>query len=216
MKSQDILLLLKLVAIERATTSWGGVRDPTYEYAALPGAVGWIDAKLEFPSSHVEQLLDQALSTRGLAESTGISKSEVSNAVSRCIRSGLAKHSKKTGKLTANSRALFGLICHGAKYFFPASIGPSARGIPTGSSAPIIKDKLKSADGGTSFVWEDSLGKEVGVSVSPIYKSVPYAVRRDRDLYAMLALVDCIRLGREREVAVAQEVLKKYLLVGGE
>ena len=45
-----------------------------------------------------------------------------------------------------------------------------------------------------------------GVAVSPLYKSAPEAAQRDPQLYAALAYVDAIRLGRarERQVAVSE------------
>lgn len=210
MKSQDILLLLKLVSIQRSTASYG-VKDASRDYMRLPDQYrGWEDRLSNEGPSYMAVVLDDALSARGLADSTGISKSEVSNALKRCTRVGLAKVSRKTGRPTANTRALGDFIVYGLRYVFPPSIGTSARGIPTGISAPIVKDKLLSSST-ESYVWEDRLGREVGTSVSPLYRSVPYAVRRDPDLYAMLALVDSIRMGMQRESKVAEGILRRYL-----
>lgn len=210
MKSQDILLLLKLASIERATASHGAVWDVSRGYLQLPDKFrGWED-RLYGEDHPRESFQEDALSVRGLSEATGISKSEVSNAIRRCTSVGLAKTSRKTGKLSANAQALFGLICNGIKYIFPASVGSMARGVPTGISAPIVKDKVFSSTD-QSYVWEDPLGREMGLSVSPIYKSVTYAVRRDPDLYAMLALVDSIRIGQEREARIAKETLARFL-----
>lgn len=41
--------------------------------------------------------------------------------------------------------------------------------------------------------------------------SVPCAARQDEALYAMLALVDAIRLGNEREASLARTLLEHYL-----
>jgi hypothetical protein len=40
---------------------------------------------------------------------------------------------------------------------------------------------------------------------------VPYAVRRDPELYALLALVDAIRLGNPREANLAADLLKAQM-----
>jgi len=57
-------------------------------------------------------------------------------------------------------------------------------------------------------VWPDPHGNLNGVTVSPLYKSVPYAARRDEKLYQLLAAVDGLRIGRVRERAVATSFLQ--------
>ena len=88
---------------------------------------------------------------RGLEESTGISKSEVSSALKRCFAVGLAKPERKTN------------------------------------------------------------GTDSGQSVEPLFKTVPKAIAQDKNLYAMLALVDAIRLGNEREASLARKMLQQFL-----
>ncbi|WP_258529076.1 transcriptional regulator [Xanthomonas oryzae] len=152
---------------------------------------------------------------RGLEESTGISKSEVSQALRRCTEVGLVVAERGSGIPRANTRALLGFVLlgfvlNGLKYVFPARPGPIVRGIPTAHAAPVLVDRLLSS-GQHIYVWEDGYGSAQGQRVAPLYKSVPRAVRRDAELYAMLALVDAIRLGRERESALAGSVLTQYL-----
>lgn len=45
----------------------------------------------------------------------------------------------------------------------------------------------------------------------PLFKSAPYAVRQDAELYALLALVDAIRIGQPRERNLAIKLLGKHL-----
>lgn len=175
MKSQDIVLLLKLVSLERQA-----------------------------------QVAAEAFSMRGLEESTGISKSEVSAALKRCFAVGLAKPERKSGVPHANSKALYEFIAYGLKYVFPARAGAIVRGIATSHAAPVMAGKLMSA-GEHIYVWPDAKGKEKGQSVEPLFKSVPKAVAQDEDLYAMLALVDAIRLGNEREASMARKLLQQFL-----
>jgi len=207
MKSQDILLLLKLVSLERRQSvpvagdkaalgipdDWHGWAGPATQETAM--AAG---------------LSDDAFSVRGLEESTGISKSEVSQALRRCTEVGLVVPERGSGIPRANTRALLGFVMNGLKYVFPARPGPIVRGIPTAHSAPVLANRLLSA-GEHIYVWEDGYGSDQGQRVEPLYRSVPRAVRRDAELYAMLALVDAIRLGRERESALAGSVLTQYL-----
>lgn len=181
MKGQDILLLLKLVSLERQQ-----------QEAAASG----INA--------------DAFSMRALEESTGISKSEVNGALRRCYDVGLAKPERKTAIPRTNTKALYEFIVYGLKYVFPVRIGTIGRGIPTAHAAPVLAGKLLSG-GEFIYVWEDAHGKSQGLIVPPLFKTVPKAARQDDELYAMLALVDAIRLGSEREAGLAKKLLAEYL-----
>ncbi len=44
-----------------------------------------------------------------------------------------------------------------------------------------------------------------GSSIMPLFKSVPEAAHKDERLYEMLALVDAIRLGNQREANLARD-----------
>lgn len=207
MKSQDILLLLKLVSLDRQLASPAPMSRVN---RGIPDDwQGWMDISLvEEGDAKIAE--DEVYSVRALEESTGISKSEVSGALRRCIRVGLAKADRHTGYPRTNTRALLGFILHGIKYVFPAQPGSLVRGIPTAHAAPVLMGSLLSA-GEQASVWEDARGSFLGMRIEPLYKSVPHAVRRDAELYAMLALVDAIRLGQERESGLAGKRLEQYM-----
>jgi hypothetical protein len=193
MKGQDLLLLLKLVSLSRAESPW----------AALDRVESGTSAESisEYPDPY---------SVRALEESTGISKSEVSGSLRRCAALGLLKPARGTGQPQVNTRELYDVLAHGLKYFFPARPGALRRGIPSAFAAPVLAGKLMTA-GEHIYVWEDGLGKELGQRVEPLYKSVPYAVRKDPELYALLALIDSIRLGQAREAGLARQMLEQRL-----
>ena len=149
-------------------------------------------------------------SMRALEQSTGISKSEVSNALNRCIAAGLAKLGRNSALPQVNTRALNEFLAHGLKYVFPVRPGPIVRGLATAHAAPVLAGRLLSG-GEHIYVWEDALGSDMGQSIEPLFKSVPSAVRQDEALYAMLALVDAIRLGNEREASLAKTLLTQQL-----
>ena len=207
MKSQDILLLLKLVSLERQQGA--SVPGNRAELGIPDDWRGWARLPAEEAETPVA-VAEDAFSVRALEESTGISKSEVSGSLRRCLDVGLARAERGSGVPRANTRALFGFVTHGLKYVFPAQPGPLVRGIPTAHAAPVLAGRLLSA-GEHIHVWEDAFGSVQGQRVDPLYKSVPRAVRRDAELYAMLALVDAIRLGQEREAALAGKLLGQYL-----
>ncbi|BAU58724.1 hypothetical protein HH1059_20220 [Halorhodospira halochloris] len=161
------------------------------------------------PGLDDDQLLSR-YSVRALAEETGISKSQVSLALQRCLEVGLVRKERSTGVPRANVRALLKFIVHGVRYVFPAKPGEITRGIATTFAAPVLEGQLYSA-GELPMVWPDARGNSKGQAIEPLFKSVPFAVRRDPELYAMLALVDAIRLGHPRESKVAAERLAEYL-----
>ncbi len=176
MKSQDILILLKLVSLHH-----GGKTQP------------------------------EDFSVRAIAGATGISKTEVSASLNRSIDVGLAKYERKSQLPITNSKVLLDFIVSGVRYVFPANPGPVERGLLTGFDADGLKGLLSTV-GDYHYVWSDVEGKDKGQVVSPLYKTAPFAARHDPELYQSMALVDAIRLGESREVAVAKDELKKRLL----
>jgi hypothetical protein len=51
-----------------------------------------------------------------------------------------------------------------------------------------------------------------GLTISPLYPTVPAAARHDPMLYELLALVDALRVGRAREQTLAREMLARRLM----
>ncbi|SDF88040.1 hypothetical protein SAMN05216337_108219 [Bradyrhizobium brasilense] len=183
MKSQDVVILLKLVSLEH-----GERGHPR------------LDVHREDP-----------FSVRGLGASLGISKTEVNASVNRSIASGLAVKDRNSGRPKPNRRNLCNFIVHGLKFVFPARPGAMTRGVPTAFAAPSLKSLLISA-GEYIYVWPFAKGKIQGQSLEPLFKSVPEAVQKDERLYEYLALVDAIRIGNQRETGVAVERISERLL----
>jgi len=203
MKSQDIFLLLKLVAVAKHQ-----------QEASLPlGNISWQDWVIDGRvSERVQNLSKQdranAYSMRSLAQETGISKTQVSLALQRCYDSGLLKKDRKTALPKVNTPALLDFIIYGLRYVFPVKVGELTRGVSTGLAAPVLQGQLMTA-GDLPPVWPDAQGKTKGVSVVPLYRSVPQAVRRDWRLYTYLALIDAIRVGLPRERNMAAKHLRQ-------
>jgi len=202
MKSQDILLLLKLHSIELHTSM----------KKASDAHVARLIEELEEPSFHgwgeedTPKAIIDYISVRNLSLSTGIGKTEVGNIINRCIHSGIAFKNRRTGNPAVNRKALAEFLIYGAKFVFPATLGKMTRGIPTSFSAPVMDGKIFST-GETKMVWPDPFGREKGETLEPIYKSVPMAVKRDLVLYELLALFDVIRTGNPREAGVASDMI---------
>ncbi|SDO98407.1 hypothetical protein SAMN05216196_11516 [Lutimaribacter pacificus] len=187
MKSQDIVILLKLVSLQEQEDS--GLLDDA------DGVSG----------------REEPFSVRGLGASLGISKTEVSASLNRSLESGLATKDRKSGRAKPSRRNLYEFIAHGMKFVFPVKPGSMSRGLPTAFAAPMLEGQLMSA-GEDIYVWPYAQGNERGQSIEPLFKSVPEAAKSDERLYEYLALVDAIRLGKQRESNLAAERLKERLL----
>jgi len=211
MKSQDVGLLLKLECLHKR------------EKGILPSLdSNWIDWEENTIGGDVEQhgFFHQSMnaddyiinqySTRSLALSTDISKSQVNLALRRCFDVGLAKRDRHSGLPRVHTKALLEFIVYGLKYVFPTKLGAVTRGITTSLAAPILEGKLIST-GDLLPVWPDAQGKTKGQTVEPLFKSVTYAIRRDAELYALLALVDAVRIGQPRERNLATDLLAERL-----
>jgi hypothetical protein len=138
-----------------------------------------------------------------LAYELGISASEVHAGVKRATEASLMRLEDGWG--TPDPDALEELLIHGVKYVFTPVHGRLTRGMPTSFAAPPLSRVLAPPQEPPP-VWPDAEGEMRGYEFSPLYKSVPYAARRDVKLYELLALVDAIRGGAqaERELAIRE------------
>ncbi|MCU0883225.1 MAG: hypothetical protein MUF14_11225, partial [Hyphomonadaceae bacterium] len=96
MKSQDIVILLKLVSLN-------GVDK-----------VGMDHGPPKEPSMH------SAYSVRSLSSSLKISKTEVASSLNRSIESGLAFRKNNNCLIVPNKRDLLNFLVYGIKFVFPA------------------------------------------------------------------------------------------------
>ncbi|TGQ84065.1 hypothetical protein EN850_00175 [Mesorhizobium sp. M8A.F.Ca.ET.207.01.1.1] len=187
MKSQDIVVLLKLISLQEQDGQ-GGSGQPQWGFHG-----------------------EDPYSVRSLESLVGISKTEINASIKRSLSSGLAIKDRETGRANPNRRNLHNFIVHGLKFVFPVKPGAMTRGIPTAFAAPMLKNMLVSG-GEYIYIWPFAEGRDIGQSVEPLFRSVPEAVQKDDRLYEYLALVDAIRLGNQREAGLAGERLSERLL----
>ncbi len=103
-------------------------------------------------------------------------------------------------------KAVEEFLVHAVKYVFPARRGEVTRGVLTSWAAPPLSLKIA---GGSELppVWPYPEGQHRGVSLEPLYRTVPAAALRDAILYELLVLVDALRDGRARERQLAEQEL---------
>jgi len=143
-----------------------------------------------------------------IAAALEISQSEINASVKR-LQSAKLLNPKELGELPINA-AVEEFLIHAVKYAFPVKRGHWVRGMPTSYAAePLNRIIVPGND--PIPVWPDPLGKERGLSLLPLYKSVPNAARRDTLLYSRLAILDAIREGGARQTRIAEKELVKSL-----
>ena len=141
-----------------------------------------------------------------LAAELGMSQTEINFALNRLVKSGLLD----VAKLQPMKRAMADFLIHGLRYVYPAELGPLGRGMATAHSHDSLAKKLMTSDE-HKVVWSDPEGKERGQLVEPLYPSVPFAAKKDPELYEWLALIDAIRIGSARVQKIAVDKLTKKL-----
>jgi hypothetical protein len=142
---------------------------------------------------------------KDLAFQLDISNSEVSESLNRSLTGGLIRDDKQT----VCREELLEFLVYGLKFVFPAAPGRLLRGMPTAFSAPVLNDEFVVDD---PHVWPAKGHSTKGISIAPLYKTVPGACDDDSRLYDLLALTDALRVG-ERKSEVVEMLAKKIYSV---
>jgi len=138
-----------------------------------------------------------------LANSLSISTSEISESLNRSHYAGLLDDRTKVKR-----QNLMDFLQYGITYVFPQHPGTLVRGIATAHSHPYIKKQLLSKE---NYVWAHMDGDMIGLAIEPLYKKQTEAVLKDEVFYKLLALVDILRVGRNREKTLAINHLKEMM-----
>ncbi|MBE3675004.1 MULTISPECIES: hypothetical protein [Pseudoalteromonas] len=208
MKSQDVLLLLKLISLHVGLDG----KDGDSDIIQVDGTwEDWDEKGLKPTFTEMDQI-ESRFSLRNLEGLTGISKSQISLSLNRMYSVGLAKVDRKLQVPKTNTKALLEFIAYGIRYVFPAKEGVIGRGIATSIAAPVLRGKLMTS-GELQPVWSNPRGNTKGMLIEPLHPKVFLAVQQDAQLYAMLALVDAIRIGHPRERNLALEMLNSIFKV---
>jgi hypothetical protein len=138
-----------------------------------------------------------------LSAAVGVSASQAHTALRRLSDAGLYRARDRSLRV----HAFTGFAAHGIPYVFPTRPGSCARGMPTAHAAAPLNEQLV---GGVAYVWPGEGGVE-GLGIEPLHPSVPDAASRDPKLYAALALLDALRVGRVRERQLAVRALERLL-----
>jgi hypothetical protein len=142
---------------------------------------------------------DKVLSQNKLAKYLCMSASEVNAGIKRLLLSGLLGSVIEKDKiiLLPIKTACEECLISGVKYFFPAKLGTYTRGIATSYAAPIFAQHIMLGNDPIP-VWPFAEGKQRGLTLEPLYSSVPESLTKypDQLFYELLVLIDTIRSGR--------------------
>ncbi|MFC8753312.1 hypothetical protein [Pseudomonas oryzihabitans] len=211
MKGQDIGVMLRLVCLQKHEARDKVVATWPHDWR------DWHDNEEDAAFSYQPDFdLDDMspgasyYTARALEEQTGISKSQIALALKHCVEIGLARVDVRSQLPRVNTQALLEFLVYGLRFVFPARYGELTRGIATGFAAPVLSRSLISS-GEHIPVWPYARGKTMGMKVEPLFKTAVLAARKDPEMYALLALVDSIRVGQPRERNLAIELLRERL-----
>jgi|TARA_R110000868_G_scaffold244669_5_gene501064 hypothetical protein len=157
----------------------------------------------------VSQQLGRPLEYAVLAYELYISQSEVSKGMLRLEKAKIISRYPDKG-LEVHKHALFEMLVHGLKYFMTAELNIEQRGTLTAYSSPCIKQKIVNQH---TYVWPYINGQDKGISLTPLYKTLPKALDRfpDESFHELMSLLDLMRLGGSREIKIASEMLEKKI-----
>ena len=146
-------------------------------------------------------------SVRSIAESLAISASEVSKGSKRLAKSHLVVD--RHGEIFAESGALLEWLSYGIRYAYPQETIGYGRGMATSWNCPLLVSEIVPPS--PPLVWPVAGGDIEGVLIKPIHDSVPLAASRDEKLFQALSLLEAIRGGKPRELAIAKKLLSKLI-----
>jgi len=138
---------------------------------------------------------------KDLASELSMSSSEITESLNRSQIAELIDPTKKE----VNTHSLINFLVYGLRYVFPSKPGALVRGVPTAHSAPVMKAIFDSEE---HFVWSDSEGTVKGQLIEPLYNTVPKAAKIDAKLYDLLAITDVFRVGHDKEIKIAKDLLR--------
>ncbi len=146
-------------------------------------------------------------SVRSIAEAIGVSASEVSKGTKRLAASHLVV--ERSGGVFAETGALVEWLCYGVRYAYPQENIGYGRGMATSWNCAVLESEVTPPI--PPLVWPVSGGDIDGALISPIHDSVPFAASRDELLYRAMSLLEAIRGGKPRELAIARDLLTKLI-----
>jgi len=100
-------------------------------------------------------------------------------------------------------------LCYGVRYAYPQESVGYGRGMATSWNCPVLESEIVPPS--PALVWPVPGGGIDGALVKPIHESIPLIASRDEQLYCLFSLLEAIRGGKPRELAIARNLLSKII-----
>ena len=143
-----------------------------------------------------------------LADALVTSTSAVHRSVARLQLARLCRPASRT----VSRAELHEFLLHGVRFAFPPVIGAERTGIPTAVAHPELSGLFPEGAESRPLVWGSDLGTTRGDSLAPLFSGVPAVASRDARLHELLAGVDLLRVGSERERRIVGEWFAERIL----
>lgn len=150
------------------------------------------------------RLIEGTVTFQKLSDDLGVSLSQAHASVARLAKAQLLR----PGTRAVNRLHLDEFLIHGARYAFPAQLGPETRGIPTAHAAPALATHVDATD---PYVWPSPAGELLGHAIEPLYPGAIRLRERAPETYRLLTLFDALRVGQARERSRARDLLREAL-----
>jgi hypothetical protein len=116
---------------------------------------------------------------------------------------------EREGGAFAETGSLLEWLCYGVRYAYPQETIGYGGGMATSWNCPILKSEIVPPT--PALVWPVVGGEIDGALIKPIHESVPYIANRDEHLYLAFSLLEIIRGGKPRELAIARRHLSNLI-----
>lgn len=153
-------------------------------------------------------LRGERLPYRELGQKMRLSQFEAHAATHRLLAARLVVELE--GVIRPVAAALEPFMLYGAPYAFPPVRGEMTIGFPTAYGVSPLKETVLFSDENPP-VWPHPEGTHRGLTLQPLYESLPLAAQDDKALYELLALLDALRIGQARERELAAGMLQERL-----
>ncbi len=145
---------------------------------------------------------ERAWTQSGLAQKLRLSQPSIHRSLKQLEKSGLWRHQ------SPQQLAFHKLLVHTVRTVYPPELGAPTRGLATAHSGAGLSAQLTSD---TPYVWPLEEGRAYGTALLPLHPSVPKVAMEDSAFHELMALVDIFRIGRTRELRLAEHRLTEIL-----
>ena len=143
-----------------------------------------------------------------VASTLRLSADDVEESLARLKYVGLLRYEIDRGLAVAPTM-LLEFLSHGVRVAFPAVLGERVRGLGTAYVQSLVEAALAETE---VAVWPSVDWGDEGRALYPLLPAAAEIADRHPRLYALLAAVDAIRLGRPRDALVARAFLAREIL----